>query len=165
MEQLLREHGPAMLGYALRLTEDRQAAEDLVQEAMLRAWRHHDELTEDRGSVKGWLFTVIRNLAHDRVRRRTRRPPEVATDPLVQAGMAVVDGDPAQRVVDTAVVRQAVARLSDDHRAVLQLLQVDGLSVAEAAEHLGIPSGTVKSRAYYALRSLRLAYSEIGGTR
>lgn len=159
-----------MIGYATRLTGDRQAAEDLVQEALLRAWRHHGELTDDRGSVRGWLFTVVRNLAHDRARSLARRPAEVQTDPLVQsnasvAGAAVVDADPAQGVVDTMVVRQALARLSDEHREVLRLLQVDGLSVAEAAARLGIPHGTVKSRTYYALRSLRLAYSEIGGTR
>lgn len=166
--RLFREHGSAMTGYAMRLTGDHQAAEDLVQEALVRAWRHHDELTDDRGSVKGWLFAVVRNLAYDRARHLARRPAEVETDPLVHgniSGAAAGSNDPAQGVVDTMVVRQALATLSDEHREVLRLLQFDGLSVAEAAERLGVPPGTVKSRTYYAMRMLRLAYSELGGTR
>ncbi len=168
VERLYREHGSVMLGYARTLTGDRHVAEDLVQEALLRAWRHHEDLTEDRGSIRGWLLTVVRNLAHDRSRHLARRPPEVRIDVQAPESAAMPDRsmpDPGQAVVDAHVIAQAMARLSAEHRAVIHLLKFEGLSVHEAAERLGVPAGTVKSRTYYALRSLRLAYHEIGGTR
>ncbi|MCW2672191.1 MAG: polymerase, sigma-24 subunit, subfamily, partial [Frankiales bacterium] len=62
------EHGSALLGYALRLTGDRGAAEDLVQETVLRAWRHTDRLVADGRPLRPWLFTVLGNLASDRRR-------------------------------------------------------------------------------------------------
>ncbi|MCW2674111.1 MAG: polymerase, sigma-24 subunit, subfamily, partial [Frankiales bacterium] len=62
------EHGSALLGYALRLTGDRGASEDLVQETVLRAWRHTDRLVADGRPLRPWLFTVLGNLASDRRR-------------------------------------------------------------------------------------------------
>src|ERR1700759_3919636 len=70
-----QEHGRAMLAYATQLTRDRAAAEDVVQEALVRAWRHPDSLANGKGSVRGWLLTVIRNIVVDQVRARSRRPP------------------------------------------------------------------------------------------
>ena len=65
-----REHGRAMLAYATRLLDDRAAAEDVVQEALIRAWRHPEVLTNGKGSIRGWLLTVVRNLVTDRVVRK-----------------------------------------------------------------------------------------------
>src|SRR5829696_4032877 len=75
---LFEEHGRAVLAYATRLTGDRAAAEDVVQETLLRAWKHHEKLVEGQGSVRGWLLTVARNLVTDRARARAVRPTEVA---------------------------------------------------------------------------------------
>src|SRR3954471_20432264 len=75
---LYEEHGASLLAYATRLTNDRAAAEDVVQETLLRAWKHADVLTEEKGSVRGWLLTVARNIVTDRARARAVRPPEVA---------------------------------------------------------------------------------------
>src|ERR671917_1513976 len=72
------EHGRAMLAYATRLLGDRAAAEDVVQEALIRAWRHPEVLTNGKGSIRGWLLTVVRNLVTDRQRARAARPAEVA---------------------------------------------------------------------------------------
>ncbi|MGF1662609.1 MAG: sigma-70 family RNA polymerase sigma factor [Kineosporiaceae bacterium] len=164
--QLYREHGGALVGYATRLTGDRHLAEDVVQEALVRAWRHRHDLSEDRGSVRSWLFTVVRNITVDRARAAARRPAEAGTDALEGAERArPAAADEAQRVVDQVVLRQALARLTPEHREVLALVQLAGLSVAEAAGRLGVPPGTVKSRTYYALKALRLAYEEMGGTR
>ena len=81
-EQVLRalvdQHGPALLGYAQRLTGgDLGRAEDIVQETLLRAWRHQDSLTGDRGAARPWLFAVARRIAIDAHRRRRARPAEV----------------------------------------------------------------------------------------
>jgi RNA polymerase sigma-70 factor (ECF subfamily) len=164
-EELLRtmweEHGGPLLAYATRLTDgDRQRAEDIVQETLLRAWRHPEALAADRGSARPWLCTVARNLAVDAHRARMARPPEVGPDAL----SVVAVGDEADRVLESWIVTDALRALSADHREVLVETYFRGKSVAEAASALGVPPGTVKSRTYYALRALRLALTERGVT-
>jgi RNA polymerase sigma-70 factor (ECF subfamily) len=164
-EELLRvlweEHGGPLLAYATRLTDgDRQRAEDIVQETLLRAWRHPEALTADRGSARPWLCTVARNLAVDAHRARKARPREVGPDALTVVAVA----DEADRVLEAWIVSDALRSLSPDHREVLVETYYRGKSVAEAAAALGVPPGTVKSRTYYALRALRLALTERGVT-
>lgn len=163
-ETLLRalydEHGQALLGYATRLTGDRSLAEDVVQETLLRAWRHAGSLDPARGPLRPWLFTIARNVVVDLLRARGARPREVGGDALA----GVPAGDEIERAVETWTVAAALASLSADHRAVLIETYYRGSSVAEAAERLGIPAGTVKSRAFYALRELRLRLQENGVT-
>jgi RNA polymerase sigma-70 factor, ECF subfamily len=149
---LYEEHGRALLAYATRLTRDRAAAEDVVQETLMRAWRHPEVLVNGRGSVRGWLLTVARNIVTDRIRARSARPAEVAES---EGQPAAVDRDHADQVVDSVVVMSAMDSLSDEHRVVLEEVYFKGRSIAEAAEVLSIPPGTVKSRCYYALRALR----------
>jgi RNA polymerase sigma-70 factor (ECF subfamily) len=165
-EELLRalhqEHGDALFAHALRLASgDRQRAEDLVQETLLRAWKHPEALDPDRGSVRAWLFTTARHLAIDAWRRRTARLGEVVTDTLPEPPPEV---DEADRAVEAWTVAEALGRLSAAHREVLVECFYRGRSVAEAAARLGVPPGTVKSRTHYALRSLRLVLEEMGVT-
>lgn len=159
MRELYAEHAGPLLGYVLRLTHgDRHRAEDVVQETLLRAWRHPEALRPDRGSVRPWLCTVARNLVVDGQRARRARPQEVGEE-----AFAVLPGD--DEIEDVLVaweVADAVATLRPEHRAVLLETYYRGRSVAEAAEVLGIPEGTVKSRTYYALRALRLTLQERG---
>ncbi|HET6985913.1 MAG TPA: sigma-70 family RNA polymerase sigma factor [Kribbella sp.] len=148
---LFNEHGRAMLAYATRLTGDRASAEDVVQDALLRAWQHPDSLTNRKGSMRGWLLTVVRNIGRDRVRARKVRPAEVPASPAT----VPIECDHADQVVNTVVVLEALDQLSPEHRGVLEQVYLQDRSVAEAAEVLGIPPGTVKSRSYHALRALR----------
>ncbi|GAA4707513.1 sigma-70 family RNA polymerase sigma factor [Pseudonocardia yuanmonensis] len=147
------EHGRALLAFTTRLLGDRAAAEDVVQEVLVRAWQHSDVLTNGRGSVRSWLLTVARNLVTDRVRAQRARPSEVEED----AAPPVATGDHADRVVDALTVLPALERLSPDHRDVLAEVYFRGRTLPEAAQVLGVPPGTVKSRSYYALRALRTA--------
>jgi RNA polymerase sigma-70 factor, ECF subfamily len=145
------EHGRAMLAYATRLLGDRVAAEDVVQEALIRVWRHPEVLTNGKGSTRGWLLTVVRNLVTDRIRARAARPQEVPEAP----DSPPVEGDHADRVATAVTVLAALDELSADHRGVLDQIYFKGRTLGEAATALGIPAGTVKSRSYYALRALR----------
>jgi RNA polymerase sigma-70 factor (ECF subfamily) len=148
---LYADHGRSLLAYATRLTGDRAAAEDVVQETLVRAWRNQDVLTNGQGSVRGWLFTVARNIIVDQVRARAARPTEVAAPTETLRG----DDDPAEQVVDSIIVLDALEGLSQEHRAVIEEIYFRGRAIAEVAVALNIPPGTVKSRSYYALRALR----------
>jgi RNA polymerase sigma-70 factor (ECF subfamily) len=162
LRALHEEHGDALFAHALRLTNgDRQRAEDLVQETLLRAWQHPNALDPTRGSVRAWLFTTARNLAIDAWRRRSARVGEVSTDVLPEVPEV---SDEAERAVESWVVAEALSRLSRPHREVLLECFYQGRSVAEAAVQLGVPPGTVKSRTHYALRSLKIVLEELGVT-
>jgi RNA polymerase sigma-70 factor (ECF subfamily) len=157
LRALYAEHGGPLLGYVLRLTEgDRHQAEDVVQETLLRAWRHPDAL--DGRPIRPWLFTVARNLVVDAHRARQARPPEAG-----EAGLAAVPAtDEIGRALESWTFAEALSDLSPEHRSVLIETYYRGKSVAEAAASLGVPPGTVKSRSYYALRALKLALEERG---
>jgi len=160
-EELVRtlysEHAGPLLRYALHLTSgDRQRAEDIVQETLLRAWLHPDAIS-DR-PARPWLFAVARNLAVDAYRARRARPHEVGEGALEL--VAVPDG--ADRALESWAVADALRSLRPEHRGVLFETYYCGKSVAEAAAVLGIPPGTVKSRTFYALRALKLELEERG---
>jgi RNA polymerase sigma-70 factor, ECF subfamily len=148
---LYYEHGRSLLAYATRLTNDRNEAEDVVQETLLRAWKHPEVLVNGQGSVRGWLLTVARNIVVDRARARSARPAEVREHPA----NPTVAPDKPEDVVDSIAVLDAIDQLSPEHRSVLVELYWRGSSVAEAAQRLSVPPGTVKSRAYYGIQSLR----------
>jgi RNA polymerase sigma-70 factor (ECF subfamily) len=154
---LYAEHGGALLRYALHLMSgDRQRAEDLVQETIVRAWRHPEALAER--PARPWLFAVARNLAVDSYRARQARPTE-----LGEAALSLLPSDDdADRTLESWAVADALASLRPEHRRVIIETYYRGCSVAEAAATLGIPAGTVKSRTFYALKALKLALQERG---
>jgi RNA polymerase sigma-70 factor (ECF subfamily) len=160
-EELVRalysEHAGPLLRYALHLMSgDRQRAEDIVQETLLRAWQHPEAIA-DR-PARPWLFAVARNLAVDSFRARKARPHEVGEGALELLSVP----DEADRALESWAVADAIRSLRAEHRGVLLETYYHGRSVAEAAAVLGIPAGTVKSRTFYALRALKLALEERG---
>jgi RNA polymerase sigma-70 factor, ECF subfamily len=168
MRELYAAHAGMLLGYVRRLLGgDTARAEDVVQETLLRAWQHPDALDPQRAggaSVRSWLVTVARHLVIDHERARKARPREVV--PVDHGGGGPTDAttltDDLDRLLLAQAMAQAIDSLSADHRAVLDLLYFADRSVADAAQSLDIPVGTVKSRAYYALRALRAACEERG---
>jgi RNA polymerase sigma-70 factor (ECF subfamily) len=153
---LYAEHGRPLLAYVTRLTGDRHQAEDVVQETLVKAWRNAATLTPDRGSVRGWLLRVARNIVIDRHRARLSRPTEVEESALAShAGP-----DESDQLLTSLQMLDALANLKVEHRAVLVEVYYRGRTVVQAAEVLQVPVGTVKSRVYYALRALRLALEE-----
>ena len=159
MQRLHDDHATALWRYCMRLTgHDRARSEDVVQQTFLRAWRHIDELEDPHGSVRGWLFTVARNIVIDEWRSARAHAEFAVAD--VPEGAA--QDDRTDQLLLSWVVADAITTLSPDHRAVLLECYYRGRSVGEAARVLGVPEGTVKSRTHYALRALRLALEEMG---
>lgn len=159
MRQIVDEYRRPLHRFLTRLLLGQQdLAEDLVQETLLRAWRHAETLAADPPKIAPWLYTVARHLAIDAMRARRARPTEVSLPDLNRAAST---DDEMDRVVNIHAVRLALGRISPEHRDVLVEMYYKGASVAEAAARLGIPEGTVKSRAYYAVRALHAA---IGST-
>jgi RNA polymerase sigma-70 factor, ECF subfamily len=154
------EHGPALWRYVVWLTGDRQLAEDIVQETLLRAWRRPNILDQSGGSARAWLFTVARNLVVDE-HRSARARHEIGTDTLPE--QATADGTDA--LLDAWLVSDALTELTEEHRLVIVHAYYRGQSTAEMSRELQIPEGTVKSRLHYALRALRLVLQERGVTR
>jgi RNA polymerase sigma-70 factor (ECF subfamily) len=153
MQEIFTANARPLRRFLLRQTHGQvEAAEDLVQETMLRAWRKLAELPDNAVSIRRWLFTVARNLAIDAVRARQSRPAETCGEDVTWIRSTE---DNFGGLLDRAALRQALLQLSPEHRTVLVALYYRDASVAEAARGLGIPEGTVRSRSFYALRTVR----------
>jgi RNA polymerase sigma-70 factor (ECF subfamily) len=153
-------HGAALLTYLVRLTRgDRHRAEDILQETLLRAWRHPEARSEPAGWSRAWLFTVARRIAIDQVRATLSRPTELGDDRLDERARP---DDELETTIDREQVREALLSMPDRFRDVLIQIYFLDRSVAEAAQALGVPEGTVKSRTFYAMRALRAALLERG---
>ena len=159
---LYRQYRGPLLSFVLRLTAgDRQRAEDVLQETMLRAWREAHRLDLTEPSLMPWLATVARRIVIDEDRRKRARPPEVGGDMVDKPPVA---DDETERLLRKVVVVEALQELSAAHREVLNETILRDRTVNEAAEVLGIPVGTVKSRVYYALKALKVQLAERGVT-
>lgn len=148
-------HATELYGFAVRSLGDRGLAEEAVQETFLRAWRAGDRFDPELGSLRTWLFAILRNVVIDLGRARASRP-----------GVAEGGIEPSVEPFDEALlswqVEEGLRRIGDQHRRVLIETYYRGRPYAEIAKELGVPEGTVKSRVYYGLRALRVALEEIG---
>jgi RNA polymerase sigma-70 factor (ECF subfamily) len=158
---LYRQYRGPLLLFVLRLTAgDRQQAEDVVQETMVRAWREARRLDLSQPSLMPWLATVARRIVIDEHRRKSARPPEIGGAEVVDRAPAAADE--TESLLRKLLVVEALQALSAAHREVLNETILRDRTVNEAAEVLGVPVGTVKSRVYYALKALRVALTERG---
>jgi RNA polymerase sigma-70 factor (ECF subfamily) len=157
LELVWQEHGRALKAATMRwLSNDHAAAEDVLQETLFRLWQNREVISNGRGSLRGWLFRVAHNLCIDKARRRGARPPEIRYEDEVDVAPPLIR-DHAE-LVDTALeLRAALDTLSPQHREIIERVYFYDQSAPEIAAELRIPPGTVKSRAYYALRALQAA--------
>lgn len=157
---LVDAHVGELRRFVMRLTHDSQAAEDIVQEVLLRAWRDPHLLEQAGPGARSWLYTVARRLVVDRWRSASARHEAIG-----QASIDVGEADRSVEVLDRWIVLDALRTLSVEHRQVVAAAYYEGRAVADIATELRIPEGTVKSRLHYALRALRLVLQEKGVTR
>lgn len=148
-------HSGELFGFAVRSLGDAGLAEEAVQETFLRAWRAGERFDPELGSLRTWLFAILRNVVIDLSRARAARPgvADGGTEPSVE---------PLEEALHAWQVEEAMRRIGEQHRRILVETYYRGRPYAEVAAELSIPEGTVKSRVYYGLRALRVALEEIG---
>ncbi len=153
LTMLYERHWSDLVRYVNGTLSDVHQAEEIAQETMLRAWRHAEKLSPERGSVWGWLTTVAHNVMVDRIRYKRARPAEV--NESFAAPSLMITADHSSDVANSIYLVNVVARLPRTQREVLYLVSCQDRTCAEAARILDVPVGTVKSRLHYALRNLR----------
>jgi len=173
---LCDRYSPTLRRHLLGMLRDADAADDQLQETLLRVWTHAGQW-DGRGTPRAWLFRVATNLALNyvrTVRRRRQQPLELPPDPdesdqESEIPSWMIDSvslgpDAALELAERhALLRRLVADLPDEKREVLRLIHDDELEIGEVARTLGIPPGTVKSRLHYATQRLARAWREAEG--
>jgi RNA polymerase sigma-70 factor (ECF subfamily) len=151
VDRLFAALRPEMLRFAWWLARDRAVAEDVVQEALLRAWRSRDTL-KDPAAARGWLLTIVRR-EHARLYER-KRLEITDLDEVIAAEdpQLATDGD------DLAGLRQAITQLPDEYRVPLVMQLLGGFTTAEIAQELALSTGAVLTRLFRARNRLRRIY-------
>jgi RNA polymerase sigma-70 factor, ECF subfamily len=166
LDQLYEHYGAMSFSIAYRITGDRAAAEDVVQEAFLGAWRNAGRYVDARGTVRAWLLSIVHHRAIDAVRRRrpTSELPEI--DAGLPEALTLPDTWAEVEVgLDRDDIREALGRISDVQREAIELAYFGGLTQTEIAERTGVPLGTVKGRMRLGLEGLRAAMLAMGADR
>jgi RNA polymerase sigma-70 factor (ECF subfamily) len=163
LDRLYEHYGAMSFSIAYRITGDRAAAEDVVQEAFLGAWRNAARYADGRGTVRTWLLSIVHHRAIDAVRRRrpTAELPETETN-LPDTLTLPDTWDEVAAGLDRAAIQVALSRISDVQREAIELAYFGGLTQTEIAERTGVPLGTVKGRLRLGLDGLRAAMLATG---
>lgn len=169
---LFERHAEAVRRHLLHIVREDHAAEDLLQEVFLRVWTHAEQWN-GQGAFKGWLFRIATNLALNYLRSQRRRPQQPLEPPEDLEGEATPDTpawlvDNAGLGPDKALeaaeqssrLQQMLRELPEEKREVFRLVHQLEMSLREAADELGIPEGTAKSRLHYARARLSRQWQE-----
>jgi RNA polymerase sigma-70 factor (ECF subfamily) len=155
------QYGGELFGYVFKALQDRQLAEDVVQEVFVRAWRSSFE--PSKGSMRTWLFSIARNAVADALRHRAVRridTLEARESESLDEGRSELD--PMDQLLERIQLEEALARLSPEHRQAVVRVYFGGQTCAELGKELGISASTMRSRLYYGVRTLRLVMEESG---
>ena len=151
----VRRYQRRVFGLAMTLLGDRDRADDVAQEAMVRAWRHADAYDARRGSVATWLLTITRNVAVDALRATRSTPVDDERLDLLLPASRDVAPEHAIASDELRRVARALEALPVEQRRALLLMRLRGFTAADIAAHDGIPLGTAKTRVRTAMLRLR----------
>lgn len=160
LSRLYERYGRMLHAIAVRITGDRQAAEECTQDAFMSAWRWASSFDPGRSRASTWLCAIARNRALDAARAQARRP--VPHENVEPDGRAPDTADLVQDADAAVQVAEAMAKLPPAQYDVLQLAYFDGLSQSQIAERLDLPLGTVKSRMRLAMGRMRDVARDLG---
>ena len=152
MQALFARHRTGTYRWLLRMVHDEALAEDLLSEVFLDVWRQTNRF-EGRSSVSTWLMSIARFKALSARRRRTE--DELTEE--IEGTLADTANDPEAALQEknrSELLREALTRLSPEHREIIDLVYYHEKSISECAEILGIPAATVKTRMFYARKKL-----------
>jgi RNA polymerase sigma-70 factor (ECF subfamily) len=162
--ELYDAYASTALATALRVLGDREEAEDVVHDAFVAVWRKIDRFDADRGSLRAWLMTVVRNRAIDRIRARR---PKMDLDDADERSLLRTGPNPTWedtlRNTSAVEVRAALAALPEEQRRAVELAYFEGYTYREVAEVTGVPPGTANGRLRLALAKLRDALAGTSG--
>jgi len=155
-------HGAELFRFALRSLGDGGAAEDVVQETFLRAWRSRHRYDPSLSTLRVWLFSIARNVVIDQSRATAARPWQRTVVDLTATGhVGEVVADPSEKLLRGWIVDEALRRLGEEHRHALTETYLADRPYAEVAAELGIPVSTLRSRVFYGLKALRVVMEEM----
>ena len=156
---LFEYFAPRLKSYLLNFKIANQKAEDLTQEVMITLWQKGDKFNPEKAKLSTWLFRIARNKYIDLVRKQ--KYPELNTDDYLSAMVAPEKTDKSlEDKQDSSLIKEAMERLSDEQRLVINLSFFKELSHSQIAEETGLPLGTVKSRIRTAFQTLRKELGE-----
>ena len=153
VRDLYAQYGQRLYAYALRLTDDPATAEDVTQNTLVTAWQTARNFRAE-GRLIAWLLGIVHHTAMKAIRNRTNYLDDVAEESIREDQPS--PEEQAQVKDERRWVRQGMQSLSPEHRAVLELIFYQELTLNEVAQVLGVPLGTVKSRLSYARNHLRV---------
>jgi RNA polymerase sigma-70 factor (ECF subfamily) len=149
--ELERCHRASVQSFVLKRTGNLHLSEEIAQETFVRAWNSRLVLLK-HDNPRAWLFTVARNLITDHYRKSAR---VVAKESKLRLLASETSSEERSSYEDSEILQEMLKVLSKEHRDVLECCVIQGFSTKEAANILKVPSGTVKSRLFYALKELR----------
>mgnify|MGYP000856832699 FL=1 len=157
--QLFKRFAKKIFALGMKLTRNEQLANDLIQESMLNVWQKAPLYDLDKGSAKGWIFTLSRNRCFDMLRKQKRQPNCISADdiwpPESGAELTMVHEDIGGQQVELSLIEGYFDQLPDPQRAVVEQIYIKDRTHEEAAAHLQIPLGTLKSRLRLGVAKLR----------
>ena len=164
LDLLYEQYGAMAFSIAYRITGDRSAAEDVVQDAFLGAWRNAGRYADARGSVRTWLLSIVHHRAIDAIRRRRPTVELPDSETALPDTLTLPDawGEVEVRL-DREAVQVALTSISNVQREAIELAYFGGLTQTEIAERTGVPLGTVKGRLRLGLQGLRAVLVPPGG--
>ncbi len=162
LDVLYQRHHRLALALAYRVIGDRETAEEVVQESFVSVWRQAATFQPERGGARGWLLSIVRHRAIDRVRRARNLGPTAELSEMIVDERA----PDAWQVADMNARRErivsALATLPREQREAIELAYYGGLTHQEISQQTGVPLGTVKGRTRLAMEKLRVALADLG---